>query len=220
MEPKVFIVKSEHMLRQVLDRTGTLLYSAAGTLSAGDIYILGLNPGGDGGVSIAEDLKALPRKIDNAYLDESWKNRAGSWKPGQAPLQRRIQWLIARLGYNLQDVCASNLIFIQTRDASNLDFNKNADLCWPVHEEILGIVCPKLVLAFGNSSVSPYAYLLRRFGGDEEIVPSGHGSWKCRGFRARIADRSMYVAGLPHMSRYSPIGRESVVTWLREKIQT
>lgn len=220
MDLSTLITCAKQSLAQVLDRTGTILYSAAETLSSGDIYILGLNPGGDSGLTIAQSLGALPQKTDNAYLDEEWENRAGKYKQGGAPLQGRIRWLVTALGYDLGRVCASNSVFMQSWDAKGLDFPKDADICWPVHEEILRIVRPKLVLAFGNSSVSPYNYLYQRFGGDEETMPSGHGSWKCRGFETEIADNKLHVAGLPHLSRYSPIGKESVVKWLKEKIGT
>lgn len=218
MDLSTLIIGAKQTLAQVLGRTGTILYSAAETLSPGDIYILGLNPGGDSGLTIAQCLNVLPQKTDNAYLDEKWENRAGKYEIGEAPLQGRINWLVTALGYDVRRVCASNLVFMQSRDANGIDFPKDADLCWPVHEQILKIVRPKLVLAFGNSSVSPYSYLHQLFGGNEETVPSGHGSWECRGFEAEIAGSKLHVAGLPHLSRYSPIGKESVVKWLKEKI--
>jgi hypothetical protein len=217
-----FIADAKRSLGPVLNRTGGILYSAADTLSLGEIYILGLNPGGDGGPTIAQDLDALLDRKDNSYLDEKWENRAGSYSPGQAPLQRRVNWLISALGYDLRRVCASNLIFMKSRSESGVNYPGDADLCWPVHERILGLVHPRLVLAFGNSSLSPYAYFRQRFsrGNNEETVPSGHGSWKCRGFDASVANYKLYVAGLPHLSRYSPIGKEEVVEWLKNRIRT
>jgi hypothetical protein len=45
-------------------------------LKEGEIYICGLNPGGVGDAphhrTIREDLRRLPHKISNNYLDESW----------------------------------------------------------------------------------------------------------------------------------------------------
>ena len=212
-----FIADVKRILTPVLDRTGCIFYSAARTLTRGDIYILGLNPGGDSGPTITQDLDNLSSKKDNAYLDEKWENRAGSYDPGQAPLQRRLAWLAGALGYRLEDLCASNLIFMKSRDATGIDYPRDADICWPVHELVIDIVRPRLILTFGNSAVSPYSYLHQRFGGDEEAIPSGHGSWRCAGFESKVAGHKTFVAGLPHLSRYSPIDRLSVVKWLRER---
>ncbi|MDH4555752.1 hypothetical protein E8F11_11310 [Pseudomonas sp. BN417] len=213
-----FVASAESHLALVLDRAGCILYSAAQTLCPGDIYVLGLNPGGEGGPTIGQHLEKLPCQSANAYLDESWENRAGTYSPGNAPLQRRLAWLIRELGYDLRNVCASNLVFMKSRDASGIVYPLDADLCWPVHEQIIGHVQPKLILAFGNSPVSPYGHMRQLFQGHEEMVPSGHGSWSCRGFEAELSGRKVFIAGLPHLSRYSPIGRREVVDWLKSKI--
>src|ERR1022692_2346551 len=124
-----FIADAKRSLGPVLNRTGGIRYSATDTLSLGNIYILGLNPGGDGGPTIAQDLDALLGKKDNSYLDEKWENRAGSYSPGQAPLQRRVNWLISALGYDLRRVCMSNLIFMKSRGESGIKYPGDADLC-------------------------------------------------------------------------------------------
>jgi capsule polysaccharide export protein KpsC/LpsZ len=50
-----------------------------------------------------------------------------------------------------------------------------------------------------------------------DAATSGHGSWSLKGFHAQIAGQSVFVAGLPHLSRYSPIGKQHVVTWLKNE---
>jgi hypothetical protein len=216
-----FISDAKRSLSQVLHRIGGILYSAADTLSQGDIYVLGLNPGGDGGPTIAQDLDALATKTDNCYLDESWENKIKRYNPGQAPLQLRLNWLINALGYDLRRVCASNIIFMKSRDARGLHYPGDADLCWPVHERILRVVRPKVILTFGNSfSLSPYAYLLQRLAASDHAMSSGHGSWKCRGFETKMDNRRLFVVGIPHLSRYSPIGRQAVVDWLKKGIES
>lgn len=209
---------AERSLAPVLAKSGGILYSSVNTLTQGDIYVLGLNPGGESGPSIYEHLVALPGKVDNSYIDESWENRAGCYPPGGAPLQRRLKWLVESLGYDLRQICASNLIFMRSPDASGINYPMDADLCWPVHEQIINVVRPKLILSFGNSSVSPYEFLRQRFTGDEEWMPSGHGTWMCKGFMAAAQGHKFYVAGLPHLSRYSPINKANVVDWLRGKM--
>lgn len=206
----------------VLSKSGGIIYSAADSLKNGDVYILGLNPGGTEGQTIAEHLSELPNKTTNSYLDESWGNRKDA--DGEAPLQRRIKGVVEAVGINLRDVCASNLIFMRSQTAKGVSF-ADADKCWPVHELILGIVQPKIIIVFGNSSFSPYAYLLNKFKSDDEqdIFDSGHGSWKCRGFTGMISGRKTYVAGFPHLSRYSPYDqsgsiKENIVAWLSANI--
>ena len=204
-------------LSEVLSESGSILYSSHETLKSGDVYLLGFNPGGAGGNPVEQSINSMLTNTDNSYLDESWENHNGVWANGEAPLQKRIQWVLENLGLNTRDVCASNLIFIQSREASDINFSL-AKKCWPVHEAILNIIKPKLIITFGNSEVSPYGYLHTLLDGDEEYFPSGHGNWSLKGFSCEINGGSVYVAGLPHLSRYSPIGKKEVIEWLAKQI--
>lgn len=213
------ISSAEIHLSAVLNEAGSILYSSPDTLTQSDIYIVGFNPGGTGGPTIAQHLKNLPQKSENAYIDESWSNQTTIYLQGKAPLQKRLQWLASDLGYDLSRICASNLIFIKSRNAQGVRFPDDADLCWPVHRNIISSIRPKLLLTFGNSNISPYGYLLNRLKGKEESISSGHGNWKCRGFATTVDQQNLYVAGLPHLSRYCPIGKAEVVEWLKSKLQ-
>ncbi len=206
-------------LAGLLDQAGGILYSSHETLKPGDVYLLGFNPGGEGGPSLIEDIDELLHYESNKYLDGQWENGHGSMEEGEATLQRRVRWIAESLGLDLREICASNLIFFQSRDALSIDYDL-AQRCWPVHQAILEIVQPKVILAFGNSGVSPYSYLHRMYGGEQEYMPAGHGNWNLKGFRTSINGQSVYVAGLPHLSRYDPIGKDFVVSWLREKFET
>lgn len=200
-------------LEPVLGKSGGILYSAAATIRPYPVYLLGLNPGGSPERvmnTVRASIDALQSKTTNSYLDESW---AGS-PVGEGRLQRRVRWLLEALGHEPRDVPASNLIFVRSRDAKGIDFERIANTCWPVHEKILKIVRPRLVLVFGNSGISPYSFLFRKYGATvEQTQPSGHGSWLCRSFEVPGHFR---VAGLPHLSRYKVIGHEHVVKWLKE----
>ena len=204
-------------LAGLLDKPGSILYSSHETLKPGDVYLLGFNPGGTGGNPIERSINQLLTNTTNAYLDESWENQNGVWANGEAPLQKRIQWILKSIKLNPRDVCASNLIFFQSREASDINFFL-AKQCWPVHEAILSIVKPKLIIAFGNSGASPYGYLHSILGGKVESFPSGHGNWKIKGFNSQINGGPVYIAGLPHLSRYSPIGKNHVIEWISKKI--
>ena len=204
------------ILDPILDAPGGILYSSYDTLVRGDFYLMGVNPGGSGGTSIKEDLFNLPQKTSNEYLDECWENKGGRYKKGDAPLQRRIKWLFGQLGCDIRKICASNLIFVKSEKVSDINFFELADMCWPVHEQIIEIVKPKTIIVFGNSGTSPYAYIKRKVSNlrEQKPIKSGHGSWKCKSLIADFDHRQTYVAGLPHMSRYSPINRAHVIKWL------
>ena len=208
---------AKESLSDLLGEPGGILYSSHETLKPGSVYLLGFNPGGSNGAPLGESVQSMLSYSDNAYIDESWSNGNGAWEPGEAPLQKRTRWLLNELGLETSAVCASNLIFFQSRSANDISFSL-AKRCWPVHEAILKVVQPKLIIAFGNSVDSPYGYLHAMFGGKEEKMPSGHGNWQVKGFRCRINDKPVYVAGLPHLSRYSPVGKPRVVQWLVEHL--
>ena len=209
-----FIATARKQLASILERSGSILYSGRSTLRPGKLYLLGLNPGGDPTKhrTISEELDQLPLRTRNAYVHERWERQR---EAGGAPLQQRVRWLLERLGQDVEDVCAANLIFARSRDASGSKYPALAHLCWPVHLAILEIVRPQLIIAYGNSGVSPYAYLRSRFGGSpEKVFDSGHGTWKCRFFRS--ADQ--WIVGLPHLSRYAIHRHPDVADRLRRLV--
>ena len=183
------------------------------------MYLLGHNPGGSpddqAANTVRASLEAMPTKTLNNYLDEAWQTASGrSYSKGQAPLQRRVVWLLQELGLRPREVPASNLIFVRSIDVSGILFGELADLCWEVHETILDIVRPRLLVVFGNSEPSPYTYLFEKFNPTgEETIESGHGNWLCRAFRV---DGGLSVVGLPHLSRYNIIGKTAVVNWTKK----
>lgn len=210
---------AKNELSDLSEQAGTLLYSSAASVQKGDVYFLGFNPGGINGVSFKDNLALLPSKTSNSYLDEEWENDAGSWAAGESPLQKRVQWLFESLNLQTKDICASNLIFFQSKQASEINYNL-ADRCWPVHEQILRIVQPKVILTFGNSGTSPYSYLYQKFGSNtkQEMINSGHGDWSLKAFSTTINNIDTIIIGLPHLSRYSPIGKNFVIEWIRNRV--
>lgn len=195
-----------------LHKSGATLYSEPRTLRRGQVYLLGTNPGGgDEGKNTIEDaLIALPMQ-GNAYLDEIWDTGRAA---GEAVLQRRVKNLLEDgLGLQTRDVCATNLVFQRTKRVAGLSFREAADACWPIHEHLLDVVQPRLVVAFGNSTQSAYAYLAKKLPKLTEIpaIKAQHGDWECRGFHTTWQGRPMRVVGLPHMSYYSPTDASGAV---------
>jgi hypothetical protein len=206
-------------LQGLMDRAGAVLYSSHETIQPGSIYLMGLNPGGCGGPSLRERIAGLLANESNAYMDEAWENERSSYELGEAPLQRRVKWLLSNLGVNPRDVLSTNLIFVQSRDATGVSFDL-AKQCWPVHEALLSIVKPRIILAFGNSGFSPYGFLHSLYGGEQRFGIAGHGSWSLKGFSAEILENRVFVAGLPHLSRYCPIDKQHVIRWIMNEGRT
>lgn len=183
---------------------------------------MGFNPGGAGFISIENHIDLMLSRTSNSYLDECWKNGNSHYEKGQAPLQKRIIWLLQQLGAETREVCASNLIFQTSRDSRGVPYSL-AEMCWPVHEAVIGIIKPRLLIAFGNgNNNSTYAFLKNKLfqGKQEDSHISGHGSWRCKGFYTEINGSALYVAGLPHLSRYEPLRMGEHINWLKDKIKT
>ena len=156
-------------------------------------------------------------QLDNAYIDEDWSNGNGDKEKGQATLQKRVGLLITELGYDLKTVCASNLIFAQSVNVKGVP-SALADVCWPVHEAIISIVKPKVILVFGNSSPSPFLYLHNKYQGEVEYFKAGHGDWQVKTFKANMDGSSVRIIGFPHFSYYSPEGKEQMISWVKAQM--
>jgi len=209
------IKHGKEFLTHILDRKGELIYSSHKSLKEGDIYLLGLNPGGEGFITINDHLEGILTKETNSYLDESWKNRITTWGKGKAPLQKRVNYLLNSLGYKTEDVCSSNIIFVTSRNADEVNYGL-AGYCWRFHEIILEIIKPKVIICFGVSNISAYAFLLALLNGKEyNDFPSDHGNWVCKAFRTKINDRSTIIVGIPHLSYYNILGKEKVISWIK-----
>jgi hypothetical protein len=209
---KSLVADARRQLAPILNKSGNVLYSSVDTLRSGRIYLLGLNPGGDSKPlawqTVGSTLRELPSQCQNQYIDVSWKGRPA----GESKLQRRVRALAEMLNVDLRTICASNLIFVRSTGAHNCGYPNLAELCWPVHRRILDIVCPRLVICYGNGAVSPYSFLRSALNARDEIpFRSGHGQWRCRAFR----HSSMRVVGLPHLSRYAIDRHPRVGGWLQ-----
>ena len=212
-----FVERVSIHLRPLLNREGTVLYSGAQTLAPGDIYFLGLNPGGQqgGGETIGQALRGLPEWRGNNYLDRDWGPGAG-----RALLQQRVQWLMREIGFDLRQVCSSNLIFVGSPNEESASYNEVAHVCWPVHQEILRIVQPRAVLVYGKAPLRWLTQDLDEEGPAEDLgnIPSGHGSWMCTAARRKVVGRDRTIIGLPHLSRYDVRGKTNVIHWIESLI--
>jgi hypothetical protein len=212
-----FIVDAKADLGDFVRESGVVLYSSPKTLKPGDAYLLGVNPGADpdglDDANIEAHLEKLRSTDINRYLDGEWDRG----RIGQDKFQRRVVWLLRNLGYDPREVCASNLIFSRSHQQKGSGYPATADRCWPVHERILRLVQPRLIICVGNL---PFGYIMKhsRSEGLMEKLPSGHGSWRCQGARVHIEDRLVDVVSVPHLNRYKIIDKGDVADWIRWKL--
>jgi len=210
--------KAGETLKDILDESGTILYSSFATLTRGKYYFLGLNPGGDveGTNTIQKSLDHLGAQRENAYLDQAWCGHPGCTKCiGLHRLQRNYAALFRALGEkNLDSICASNLIFKRSSDEKGSGYPELAKLCWPVHETILQIVQPRAIITFGVSNT--FLFVAEQLGGGPiEYFNSGHGNWSCGSL---VKETTPVLIGLPHLSKYTLYNRPEVLETIRSRV--
>lgn len=210
----------EKVLSSILDKSGSIVFSSASSITKGNLYTLGLNPGGEADISIKKILDDLPFKNSNAYLDESWGNRRNQqYQIGEHPLQKNYLGLVEALGFNARSVFSSNLIFTRSRNQKGANYPYHANICWPVHKKFIRIVDPDHLLVFGNSKISPYQYIKSKYSLElKDYKDSGHGSWRCYYCSGEIEGRRRSLIGIPHLSRYYITYHEDVIDWIKSKI--
>ena len=112
---EVFCREAMLSLEDLLDKSGSVLYSSFETMRPGEFYLLGLNPGGDPvnheKDTIRRHLGTLPGNTNNAYTDEYWgpyqegPEGDAPLKKGDAPLQIRLRYLFDKLGFDIRNHC-------------------------------------------------------------------------------------------------------------------
>ena len=172
-----------------------LLASPASTLASAEIAFVGLNPAGH------FEPAGHPRfavSAGSAYSDECW----GMSPPGQSPLQRQVLALFECLRADPETVLAGNLVPFRSPSWATLRGQKKSlEYGYELWQKILSRARPRLIIAMGCEA----AKTLRKIVGahDEMRVPVGWG--KVTGSRSVFPEG--VLVGLPHLSRFSIIGR-------------
>jgi len=214
------IEKIERQLNPILDKSGHIVFSSIATITKGDLYTLGLNPGGGSVKTISEKLIELPFKHHNSYIDETWENKKAKYRKGRHPLQRNFTELIKAIDYEPEKVFSSNLIFTRSHGQSGSNYPINADICWTVHQEFIKIVDPDCFIVFGNSKISPYQFIKDKYHLETiDKISCGQGNWKCFFALGPIEGRKRKLIGVPHLSRYYITRHEDVIKWITSKIR-
>lgn len=146
-------------LGELVHESGASLYTGWDSPRTGNLYVMGLNPGGDPhstGKSILEETENTSSS-QNPYSDENW-----GYGRGKAPHQTNTLKVIElTAGRRDAEFFATNAVFARSVDASRLSNPwKWWDLCWPIHQFFLSIVRPKVIICLGNSdSISAFRFM-------------------------------------------------------------
>lgn len=142
---------------ELLDQSGSVFYSGRNAFAKqADLYILGLNPGGDPKVQAEQTVgwhtkQVLAHNPHNwsAYKDDKW----GDAEPGTCGMQPRVLHLLRQANLDPRMTPASNVVFVRSRRESTLGgFNQLADLCWPFHNAVIRRLKPRVILCFGKTA--------------------------------------------------------------------
>ena len=171
-------------------RSGKVFYSGSAAFSApNDLYILGLNPGGDPDAQAEETVLSHTRAVLHtlpecwsAYRDESW----GGAVPGTWKMQPRVLHMFQSLRLNPDSVPCSNLVFARSKDEASLkkELPQLVPACWPFHQGVIEYLRPKVVLCFGQTTGDE---VCRRLGAHQLIstfVESNARRWKSSTYKA------------------------------------
>ena len=145
---------AKHIPSDLQCKSGIAFFSGRAAFSKHrELYILGLNPGGDSTKQACETVawhtsKVLNEKPDtwSEYSDESWKGKP----PGKHGIQPRILHLLKNLDLEPGEVPASNIVFERSRGVSDIaNWRQLTEACWPFHCAVIRQLRPRVILCLG-----------------------------------------------------------------------
>jgi hypothetical protein len=223
--------KLESSLGPFIYESGSVLYSSPETLKPGRFYFIAFNPGGKPTDDPRETIKFHTESLKegyNAFLREDWSSDKRKYACGQAPHQKNVQALARLLGVQIENLFATELIFLRSWSADGVDYTELAKKCWRVHQWMLEIVQPSVIVSNGNADgKSAYTFVLNTFRGEglavNELKPaqSGHGRFWLKAARIQGNQTVNTVLGIPHLSYYHLFNQpyNSIVdSWLKATI--
>lgn len=170
----VFSSIRQHLGRDA-ENPGAVLYNGWDTLRSNKgLYIMGFNPGGapNDSKTMIDYLNELK---DNhcSYEDECWYCSADCRNDkhfGKKPHQKKVKELARVLGYDVRQSFAANAVFFRSRKQGDLKTPWDIfEKCWPIHQEFLSIVQPRIILCLGNGDdYSAFAYLKMKIAPSEK----------------------------------------------------
>ena len=140
---------------------------------------------------------------------------------GQAPYQRRVRFLLEAIAH--PDALVTNLYFLQTRDAEQLEAILSKEFvkaCWEVHELLFKITEPRVIITCHD--VTEEVFCGKFVLGSKPVeIEAKHGNWKCRRLQGQWKSREICVVKIPHLSIYDitqPRCR-TVLEWVKKIVR-
>lgn len=244
-ELEKFVAQCKDILDSDLEKTGLVIYSDRNTLRPNPVLFYGINPGQDPKNhhhthwSIEKSLNEFASGHPSLITHQAWPKRkvvggtyVNDYEPGQAPYQRRTQHLLNEIGHS--NALVTNLLFLQSRGVQELgkmqtlaDSEKLLASCWQVHELILEICRPEVIITcttavdrcmgekfeLREESHFPAMHVLNDGKGKDRQCTVFTGNWK---------ERALTVVAIPHMSYYAITSphRKAVVEKLKSVVKT
>lgn len=171
-------------------RSGKVFYSGRGAFSArSDLYVLGLNPGGDPDAHVSETVASHTAQVVSdfpadwsAYRDESWERAS----PGTWGMQPGVLHMFRRLGRQPGSVPCSNLVFPRSRGAAQLkqELAGLVEQCWPLHSLAIKLLTPKAIVCFGQEAGKVVCQRTAASQLVGEFIESNQRGWPSRAFQS------------------------------------
>lgn len=183
----------------LLDKPGSVFLSGRRAFnSQSDLYLLGLNPGGDSDKTVRKDINNVlhhSQKDWCAFCDERWK-KSGD---GKNAMQRGPLYLFKKVGRNPRCVPASELVFLRS---SNFKLLANPDAltdkCWPFHQAVIDKLGARVIVCLGRET----GWRVRKYLDARtkvcEFVENNNRRWKS--YLHKNQD-GLFVADLTHPSQ-------------------
>ena len=144
------------ILSPIAHLPGHILMSGSDTVRQGDLYVMGINPGGrftqNPPVNETIGFTLVEARQCWSYLDDQPETSAAS------VLQTRVKGVLQVLGRDPKATLLTNAIFVRAADVEELKvigldyWQLWWALCWPIHQLLLRAVRPKLIICFGNET--------------------------------------------------------------------
>ena len=157
VQPASILSAVVQLAPSIMRRSGSLFYSGPSAFQGQhSLYVLGLNPGGS---PVAQATETVERDLADwraltlpwsAYLDESWQGKPA----GAHGMQPRMRHMFDRLGLDLREVPASNVVFVRSTNEAALASEKAVLLpqCWPVHAAVIRDLGIRTILCLGTTA--------------------------------------------------------------------
>ena len=192
------------------DEPGRVFYSGRKAFeSENDLYVLGLNSGGDP-CSVGDTVQS---NIDRILSGES--DNWSRYEEGNNPFHHGMRHLFESIGKDPKTVPSSNLVFLRSQSAESLgkaQLKSLARCCWRFHQAVIEKLKTRVVVCLGTKAGKAVRGFLNAFDSPIDIfVEDNDRMW--RSYTVHNSD-GIFIVQLTHPSRAYWTARPSDPTGL------